>query len=136
MGMCKKGLSMALLSAAAAATAIPVADPILALRDCVRDAASAGELTGCETQAASALRVRIKELEAAIFAELDTKERRLFEENIEAWERYLQAEAAMAEFAFGARRDGMGAQLELGESNKLLEQRFDQLRAYLTSLKQ
>ena len=114
----------------------PVPDPILALRECVREAASAAQVAGCETQATAALRVRIKQLEDAIFAELDTKERLLFQRNIDAWNQFLQAEAEMMEFAFAKRRDGLGAQLRLGESNKLLEQRFNQLRAYLSSIKQ
>jgi hypothetical protein len=135
--VCKKiPLTLALLTVPFLVAAKPVADPVLALRECVRDAASAAQVAGCETQATAALRVRIKQLEDAIFAQLNTKERLLFQRNIDAWNQFLQAEAEMTEFAFGKRSDGLGAQLQLGESNKLLEQRFNQLRAYLSSIKQ
>lgn len=135
--VCKKiPLTLALLTVPFLVAAKPVADPVLALRECVRDAASAAQVAGCETQATAALRVRIKQLEDAIFAQLNTKERLLFQRNIDAWNQFLQAEAEMSEFAFGKRSDGLGAQLQLGESNKLLEQRFNRLRAYLSSIKQ
>lgn len=117
-----------------AIAAEPVSDLETRLRDCVRQAASPSAISACEGQARRDLAERITRLTSAILARLEAPQRKVFEANVAAWERFLSAEEQMSDVAFDARPDGLGAQLKAGAFNQLLEQRVTRLREYLSSL--
>lgn len=112
----------------------PVSDLESSLRDCVRQAASPSEISACEVKARRGLAERITRLNTAILARLDASQRKVFETNVAAWERFVSAEEQMFAVAFGTRPDGLGTQLTAGAFNQLLEHRVARLRDYLSSL--
>ena len=80
------------------------------LRECVRQAASPAEISACEHTAGNALQQRITTLNEHIRKQLRDNDRRVFEQNVKAWTTFVAL-------------------------NQLLEQRVDQLVAYLQTLK-
>jgi len=133
--MQKSVLLIGLLGGAATTSAAPLEDPATALRECVRQAASPAEVTACERRARHALQQRIERLEQAIFDQLGNRQRPVFDRNIAAWQAFVKAEQAMFTLSFGARSDQLGGPLQFGAMNQILEQRAEQLRVYLASLK-
>jgi hypothetical protein len=133
--MQKSVLLVCLLGTLATLSAAPLDDPATTLRECVRQATSPAEVTACEQRARRALQQRIERLEQAIFDQLGNQQRTIFERNIAAWRAFVKAEQAMFTLSFGARNDRLGGPLQVGAMNQILEQRAEQLRVYLASLK-
>lgn len=125
-------LSAALLLAAAAAAAPP--SPPSGLRECVAAARDAAAMAACERREQTHLRQRIDQLAVNIRARLDTRQRLVFERNIQAWQAFFDSEVALSELSLGQRRDGLGPALRPGAVTRMLEERVRQLREHLHNL--
>lgn len=114
----------------------PFEDPSDVLRTCVRQAASPIDVIDCERQATAGLQRHIKRLDQTILGMLGDRRRAVFERNRAAWREYADSARKMSAVALKARGDDLGSPLLVGATNQLLEQRIDELKDYLTSLKQ
>ena len=104
------------------------------LRECIATATTATAINRCETTWQTGLIQRIQALGKAIAKRLDTHQRLLFEQNIAAWQTFMERERKMIELSTRHRRDGLGPQLRSGAISQLYEQRERQLREHLHNL--
>ncbi len=105
------------------------------LRDCVGNATTAAAIDQCETRWQTTLLQRIDDLNTAIIAQLDRRQRAAFDQNVQAWRRFVEHEIAMITLSTRSRADGLGTRLRSGAISRLYEQREHQLREHLHNLK-
>ena len=104
------------------------------LRDCIAGAKNATAIGACEHQQQLRLNARIDRLSGAIQAQLDARQRLVFERSSSAWRTFVEQEKAMLDLSLGLRADGLGPSLQPGAVTRLYEQREQQLREHLHNL--
>jgi uncharacterized protein YecT (DUF1311 family) len=119
-------------SAAAAGASLPETPP--SLRDCVAGAQNATAMAACERQEQGRLKGHVAELAAAIRAQLDARQRLVFDRNHAAWLAFLDSEIAMLELSMGQRGDGLGPVLQASAITLIYETRERQLQQHLHNL--